>query len=194
MVWIPPKVSMKHKRNISNGFSGYHQIRIAKEHRHETTFVTEWGCFQYIVMPFGFKNAPAIFSWVVVTTFKYFIQNFLQVNMDVWTVYGLIGDHLENLWFMWECCRQHQIMLNSKKCIFCAPFRMLLGHIVCNQGLLVEPAKISLVLILPSPTNVKQFRTKLGHTGYYRKFISGYVVITSPTESLLKKDVAFVWS
>ena len=80
-----------------DGFSGYHQIRITKEDRDKMTFVTEWGCFQYTVMPFGLKNAHVIFSQVVVAAFKYFIQNFLQVYMDDWTVYGIIRDHLENL-------------------------------------------------------------------------------------------------
>ena len=71
-----------------NGFSGYHQIRIAKEDYHKTTFVIEWGCFQCTVMPFGMKNAPTIFSRVVVAAFKDFIQKFLQVYMDDWTFYG----------------------------------------------------------------------------------------------------------
>ena len=83
--------------SFTDGFYGYQQIRITKEDRHKTTFFTEWGCFQYTVMPFGLKNAPAIFSRVVVAAFKYFIQKFLQVYMDDWTVYGLIKDHLENL-------------------------------------------------------------------------------------------------
>ena len=69
--------------SFMDGFSGYHQIGIAKEDRYKTMFVTEWGCFQYIVMPFGLKNSPAIFSRIVVVVFKYFIQNFLQVYMDV---------------------------------------------------------------------------------------------------------------
>ena len=51
--------------SFTNGFSGYHQIRITKEDRHKTTFVTEWGCFQYTVMTFGLKNVPAIFlGWL----------------------------------------------------------------------------------------------------------------------------------
>ena len=122
-------------------------------------------------MPFGLKNSPAIFSQVVVAAFKYFIQKFLQAYMDDWTVYGLIRNHLAHLGLMLERCRQHQIALNSKKCIFCAPFGMLLGHIVCKQGLLVDPTKIALILRLPPPTNVKMLRAMLGHTGYYRKFI-----------------------
>ena len=93
--------------SFTDGFSDYHQIRIAKEDRHKTTFVTEWGCFQYTVMPFGLKNAPAIFSCVVVAAFKDFIHKFLHVYMDEWIVYGLIRDHMENMRLMLERCRQH---------------------------------------------------------------------------------------
>ena len=42
--------------SFTDGFSSYHQIRITKEDQHKMTFVTEWGCFQYTVMPFGLKN------------------------------------------------------------------------------------------------------------------------------------------
>ena len=101
-----------------------------------------------MVMLFGLKNAPGIFSRVVVTAFKDFTKKFLQVYMDDWIVYGLIRDHLENLRLMLEQCRQHQITLNSKKCIFYVPFGMLLGHIVCKQGPLVDPANIVLILSL----------------------------------------------
>jgi hypothetical protein len=56
--------------SFTDGFLGYHRIKIAKEDRHKTTFATEWGSFLYIVMPFILKNAPTIFSRVVVEAFK----------------------------------------------------------------------------------------------------------------------------
>ena len=59
--------------SFMDGFSGYHHIRIVKEDHHKTTFVTEWGCFQYTVMPFWLNNAPMIFSRAIVAAFKYFI-------------------------------------------------------------------------------------------------------------------------
>ena len=56
--------------SFTYGFSGYHQIHITKEDHHKTTFVIEWGCFQYTVIPFGPKNAPTVFSRVVIVVFK----------------------------------------------------------------------------------------------------------------------------
>ena len=114
--------------------------------------------------------------------------------MDDWTVYGLIRDNMDNLRYMVEQCRQPHIALNSKKCIFCAPFGILLGHIVCKEGQLVDPMKIALILILPPLTNVKMLRDTLGHTRYYRKSIKGYDVITAPMEKLLKKDATYEWT
>ena len=90
-------VGVQEMYSFTDVFLGYHQVWIAEEDRHKTTFVTEWGCFQYTVMPFGLKNAPIVFSHVVVIVFKDFIQKFLQVYMDDWTVYGLVKDHLDNL-------------------------------------------------------------------------------------------------
>ena len=88
-----------------NGFSRYHQIQIVKEDRYKTMFITKWGYFQYAVMPFGLKNAPAVFFRVVVVVFKNFIQKFKQVYMDDCTIYGLISDHLDNLRLMLARCR-----------------------------------------------------------------------------------------
>ena len=69
------------------------------------TFVTEWGCYKYTVMPFGLKNAPAIFSRIVVSTFKDFIHKFLEVYFDDWTMFGLVRDHIEILHMMLDRCR-----------------------------------------------------------------------------------------
>jgi hypothetical protein len=149
--------------SFTDGFLGYHQIKIAQEDRHKTTFKTEWGCYQYTIMPFVLKNAPTIFSRVVVITFKEFIHN-LEVYLDDWIVFILLKDHVETLCLMLDRCRQYHISLNLKKCIFCASFQILLGHVVCKHGLLVDPAKIVMIVDLPPPNSIQQLRTTLGHT------------------------------
>lgn len=177
-----------------DGLSRYHQIRIHKEDRNKTTFAIEWGSFQYTVMPFGLKNAPAIFCRVVVAVLKEFIHKFVEVYFDDWTMFGLLKKHVEALRLMLAKCRQHHISLNLKKCIFCVPFGILLGHIVCRQGLMVDLAKIAIIVNLPPPNLVKQLCTTLCHTGYYRKFIKGYAQIIEPMEKLLKHDAKFEWT
>ena len=66
-----------------------------------------------------------------------------------------------------------------------------MGHVVCHDGILVDPTKVVNILDLPPPTSVTQLRLVLGHIDYYRKFIRGYAEITAPMEKLLKKDAKF---
>ena len=94
---------------------------------------------------------------------------------------------------MLERCRQYQIYLNPKKCTFCAPFGIMLCHVVCCNGILVDPSKIVIIVDLPSPATIKQLRMTLGHIGYYLKFIRGYIEVTAPMDKLLNKDVKFKW-
>ena len=142
-------------------------------------------------MPFRLKNVLAIFSRVVVEAFKEFLHNVLEAYFDDWTVFSLLQNHIECLRLMLDKCRQCQISLNLKKCIFFSPFGVLLGHIVCKKGLLVDPSKIAIIVDLSPPTLVRQLCTVMGHIGYYRKFIKGYTQIKTPMEKLLKKDSKF---
>jgi hypothetical protein len=68
-------VGRKETYYFTYGFSGYHQINIAQEDWYKTTFTIEWRIYEYTVIPFGLKNAPVVFSRVVVATFKEFIHN-----------------------------------------------------------------------------------------------------------------------
>jgi len=66
---------------------------------------------------------------------------------------------------------------------------------------MVDPAKIEVIINLEAPRSVKQLRTMLGHTGYYRKFIKAYDQIIMPMDKLLRKmlhsvgmkNVSIVW-
>lgn len=133
-------------------------------------------------MPFGLKNVLAIFSRVVVATFKEFIHKFLEVYFDNWTLFGLVKKHIASLQLMLDTCWRHKIVLNLKKCTFLIPFGNLFGHVVFRQGLMMDPAKILFILNLEAPRSVKQLYTMLEHTGYYQKFIKSYAQIMAPME------------
>ena len=119
------------------------------------TFTTEWGCFQYTVMPFGLKNVPATFFIVVVVAFKEFIHKFLEVYFDDRTMFGLVKFHVASLHLMLDTCRMYQIALNLKKCMFCVSFGTFLGHVVCRAGPMVDLMKIAVILNLEVARSVK---------------------------------------
>ena len=74
------------------------------------------------------------------------------------------------------------------------PIGILLGHIVCKDGIKVDFAKIKIILDLKPPINPKQVRVLLGHTGYYTKFIRHYSNMIYPLEELLKEYQQFKWT
>jgi hypothetical protein len=96
---------------------GYHQVRIKDEDIRNIAFRTMYGHYELTVVRFGLFTGE-------------FIHQFLEVYLDDWTVYSLLKDHVEVLQLMLEICRQCQISLNIKKCIFKTLFGILLGHIV----------------------------------------------------------------
>jgi hypothetical protein len=132
-----------------------------EEDQSKTTFAIEWGSFSYTMMPFGMKNVPTVFSNILVAGFKEFIHKFLEVNLDDWIVFSLLKEHIHTLRFMWDRCH---ILLNLKKCISCTSFGILLGHVVCKDGLLVDQAKIVSILDIVPPTSVHKLHRTLGHT------------------------------
>lgn len=100
------------------------------EDHNKTTFVMEWGCFQYIVIAFGMKTVLAIFSGFIIAAFKEFIHKFLEVYFDEWTMFGLVKCHVESLRLMFDTFRRYWIALNLNKFIFCVPYGILIAHVV----------------------------------------------------------------
>ena len=93
----------------------------------------------------------------------------MGVYFDDWTIYNMMKDHIKWIKLMLERCRQIQLSLNIKRCIFATPIGILLGHIVCKEGIQVDIAKIKVIVDLKALVDAKQIRIFLGHTGIIEK-------------------------
>jgi len=91
-----------------DGYSGYNQIAIAPKDQEKTTFTCPFGMFAYRRMPFGLCNAPATFQKCMMSIFSDMVENFIEVFMDDFSVFGSNFD---------ECHHHLQIVL--KRCEDC---------------------------------------------------------------------------
>ncbi|PIN17626.1 DNA-directed DNA polymerase [Handroanthus impetiginosus] len=149
-----------------DGYSGYNQIAIAPEDQEKTTFTCPYGTFAFRRMPFGLCNAPATFQRCMMAIFTDMVENFLEVFMDDFSVYGNSFDEcLNNLSSVLKRCEDTNLVLNWEKCHFMVQEGIVLGHKVSNRGIEVDKAKLETIEKLPPPTSVKGVRNFLGHVG-----------------------------
>jgi len=86
-----------------DGYSGYHHISIASEDSYnKITFVTNWGAFVWMVMPFGVKNGPPTFQRAISKAFKEYLDQFMKIFLDDFT----ICSDMENCLMKFKLCFQ----------------------------------------------------------------------------------------
>ncbi|KAL5579862.1 hypothetical protein UlMin_012304 [Ulmus minor] len=124
--------------------------------------------------------------------FSEYIENIIEVFMDDFSVYGSsFDDCLKNLTLILKRCIETNLVLNWEKCHFMVNQGIVLGHVISNEGLEVDKAKIDTMRSLPPPTCVREVRSFLGHAGFYRRFIKDFSKISRPLCRLLQKEVSF---
>jgi hypothetical protein len=84
--------------------------------------------------------------------------------------------------------------LNPNKCTFGVRFGKLLGFIVSDKGIEVDPAKVKEIQEIPAPKIEKQVRGFLGHLNYISRFISHMTATSTPIFKLLRKDQSCDWT
>ena len=90
--------------------------------------------------------------------------------------------------------RHFRLRLNPKKCTFGVTSRKLLGHIVSERGIEVDPEKIKTVLDMPSSRTKREIRGFLGILQYISRFIANLTDICDPIFRLLRKNQPTVWN
>ncbi len=174
--------------------SGYHQLLVRESDVSKTAFCTRYGLFEFLVMPFGVTNAPAIFMDLMNRVFRPYLDKFIIVFIDDILIYSKTPeDHEQHLRIALQTLREHKLYAKYEKCDFWLKEVKFLGHVVTGEGIKVDPSKVEAVLEWNQPTTPTEVRSFLGLAGYYRRFIEGFSKIALPMTRLTRKDVAFVW-
>ena len=138
-------------------FSGYNQIRMAKEDQEKTSFITSQGLYCYKVMPFGLKNVRATYQRLVNKMFSKQIGRNMEVYMDDMLVKSREElAHLDDLKKTFITFKQYQMKLNPAKCVFGVASWKFLGFMVSQRGIEVNPEKVQAIINMASPKTVKE--------------------------------------
>ena len=125
---------------------------MAEEDIAKTTFTTHWGTYAYCVMPFGLKNADATYQRAMVTLFHDMMHKDIEVYIDDMIAKSHTArDHLVDLRKLFKCLVKYKLRLNPNKCVFGASSGKLLGFIVNQGGIKVDPATVQAIQDMPTP-------------------------------------------
>ena len=172
---------------------GYWQVPLTQRAREISAFVTPSGLYQYKVMPFGMKNAPATFQRMVnklvrdIDGCEGYIDD-VVIFSDNWS------DHIRQIKRFFQIMREAKLTINLMKSEFGKATVKYLGHIVGQGQVRPLDAKIQTIVIYPIPTSRKELARFLGMAGYYRNFCLNFSDIAAPLTNLLSKKVKFVWT
>ncbi|GJX90747.1 reverse transcriptase domain-containing protein [Tanacetum coccineum] len=156
-----------------DAYTGYHQIKMAKEDDKKTTFITSQGIFCYSKMSFGLKNAGATYQRLVDKSFQKQINRNLKVYVDDLVIKSCTEQEvIRYIKETFKTLRRINMKLNPKKCAFGMREGTFLGYKVNADGLRVCPDKVEAVLSLPSLKCLKDVQRLNGKLESLNRFLS----------------------
>ncbi|GJZ07378.1 putative reverse transcriptase domain-containing protein [Tanacetum coccineum] len=174
--------------------SGYHQLRVREQDIPKTAFRTRYSHYKFQVMPFGLRNAPAVFMDLMNQVCKPYLDKFVIVFIDDIHIYSKDKkEHEEHLKAILELLKKEKLYAKFSKCKFWIPKVQFLGHVIYSRCIHVDPAKIESIKDWASPKTPIEIRHFLGLAGYYRKFIEGFSKIAKSMTKLTQKGIKFDW-
>lgn len=175
--------------------SGFWHLKVAPKDTNKFAFVTMNDHYEWLVMPFGFRNSPAIFQRVIYAILKKhnlteFAHNYID---DILIHSKSFDEHLTHLEKVLKAMQIENIKLKLSKCKFAEKEVKYLGHKISLNKVIPLNDNTASIAKFSAPKTVKQVQQLLGKINFYHKYIPSAAKMLSPLYNLLKKDTQFKW-
>lgn len=176
--------------DLSNAF--FH-IELHENSRHLTNFFTEFGMFRYVRLPFGLCNAPDIFQEVLQRKILGACKGVKNYLDDIIVHGETKEEHDTNLAAVLACLEEHNVKINTSKCVFASQSVKFLGYILTPSGWQIEDGKLTAIQNFRRPETCSEVKSFLGLITYIDKFILDRATKTERLRTLANADV-FYWT
>ncbi|XP_057179663.1 uncharacterized protein LOC130547611 [Triplophysa rosa] len=148
-------------------------------------FNTPSGHYEYLVLPFGLTNAPAVFQGLVNDVLGDMINRFVFVYLDDILIFSQsLQEHTRHVRRVLQRLLENQLFVKAEKCEFHSDTVSFLGHVVSPRGIEPDVAKIKAVAMWAVPDSRKALQRFLGFANFYRRFIRGFGQVAAPLTAL----------
>ena len=193
-----PELSKAKVFSVVDAKNGLWHVQLNTDSSFLTTFGTPWGRYRWTRMPFGISPAPEEFQRRLDTALTG-LPGVVPIFDDV-LIYGVgetkaeaTENHDQRLIALFERCKSKGIKLNKEKCKFHLSEVSFMGHVISEEGLKPDPAKIQGVQEMPTPESKQDVKRLLGMVNYLQKFAPNLSEATAPMRELLKEENQFLW-
>ncbi len=175
--------------------SAYHLVRIREGDEWKTAFNTHTGHFEYLVMPFGLSNSPAVFQALVNDVLRDMVDRFVFVYLDDILIFSQNErDHVQHVRRVLQRLLENRLFAKVEKCQFHARSVPFLGFILSPDGIRMDPTKVKAVADWPTPDSRRAVQRFLGFANFYRRFIRNFSQVALPLTDLTSTKKRFCWS
>jgi len=148
-----------------------------------------WGLYEWVVMPMGIKNAPAIQQCQVTDALQPWIGRICHVYIDdiaIWS--NMVNKHVQNVVTILQALADNKLYCNPKKTKLCATEIHFLGHRITAKGIEADEGKADWVVNWPTPSCAKHVRAFLSLVRYLSAFLLHLADHTSILDELTTKE------
>ena len=158
---------------------GYYQVKMAQEDVPKTAFVCQRGKFEFLRMPFGVRNAPAVFQTLMDSVLEG-LGSFARAYMDDIVIFSdSWEEHVIHVRKVLAALKEAGLTANPAKCQWGGERMEFLGHVVGGGEYSVPERRAKAIRQYKKPMTKKGLRAFLGTVSYYRKFLDKLAEQTS---------------
>jgi hypothetical protein len=188
------RTASKQFRTMLDMKNAYEQIRIIPEHVPRTAVTTPDGNMVSHGVQQGDCNAPAIHQALMNHLFSAYLGRFMDIYLDDIVIYSDdLKEHVRHVKLVMDILFQEKLYLSKSKLHFIQPVLKLLGRILDDQGIRMDPDKVDSVLNWKVPTNRDLLRGFIGSIGYLADDIPNVRIPMGILSSITGDTVPFRW-